>query len=368
MTVHAPCPGGRASTGASLFERRSELEQKQAGRIRIVLFVTALFFGFELFGARAAGSDVLLADAYHMLMDVFALGINLGAMYLASMRPNARFTFGLRRAEPLAALANGVLILGLCVELVRDAVADLAHHTAPKSTLMLAVASIALVVNGLSAWLIHGVMHAHASEDGHANANAADSHAHRAHRAHHAHRAHQSDSHAHSHARADVHASDHALEDGAIHRHVEGPHLNLRGAWLHLLGDALGSLAAFAAGLALRFGASPIVDPLSSFVVVGILVIGALRLIRDASLVLLEAAPPRLGVERIRARVLGQPGVTSIHALHVWSLGTGHDAISVHVVSDGSRPALGAALGDALRAELLVEYVTVQVDVFEHGA
>ena len=129
-----------------------ETERRQARRLRIVLVIIALFFLVELAGAKAANSDVLEADAYHLLMDVFALGISLGAMRIASAHPSARFTYGLRRVEPLAALLNGVLVLGVAAELVRDAVEHIAHGgQTPKSGLMLIVASGALVVNGVSA-------------------------------------------------------------------------------------------------------------------------------------------------------------------------------------------------------------------------
>jgi cation diffusion facilitator family transporter len=201
---------------------------------------------------------------------------------------------------------------------------------------MLAVATAALVVNGLSAWLLHGAMHLHAHDHGHGHGH----------------------DHGHSHA-------EHDEEDEGPHPHQHGHHLNLRGAWLHLLGDALGSFAAFGAGLAIKLGASPVVDPIASFLVVAILVAGALRLLRDAGLVLLEAAPQRLPVDKIKKVILAYPGVISVHALHVWTLGSGHDAITVHVVTDGADPRLGARLGDRLRERLNVEYVTVQVDVDE---
>jgi cobalt-zinc-cadmium efflux system protein len=316
-------------------------ERKQARRLLIVTIVIALFFVFELAGAKAARSDVLLADAYHLFMDVFALGISLGAMRVASRRPNARFTFGLRRAESVAALVNGALVLGVCVELVRDAIADLSSSVAPRPTIMLVVASAALVVNGLSAWLLHGAMHVHV-------------HAHGGH-------AHGGD---HDHGHGHEHDEDDEGHEPPAHAH----HLNLRGAWLHLLGDALGSLAAFAAGLVIRMGAPAWVDPVASFFVVAILVVGAARLLRDAGLVLLEAAPARLPVSRVRKMVLAFPGVTGLHALHVWSLGTGHDAISVHVTTTGADAALGRRLGERLRQRFAIEYVTVQVDPHEERA
>lgn len=302
-------------------------ERRQARRLFIVLVVIALFFVVELAGAKAAQSDVLEADAYHLLMDVFALGISLGAMRIAAAHPSARFTYGLRRAEPMAALFNGVLVLGVAAELVRDAVEHLASPTTPRSGLMLIVASGALVVNGISAWVLHGAMHVHG--------------------------------HGHHHHHEHDHDHDH---EGEGHAHAQGAHLNLRGAWLHLLGDALGSVAAFVAGLAIRFGASPIVDPLASFLVVAILVVGAVRLLRDAGAVLLDAAPAHLPVAKVRQALLAMDGVKDVHALHVWSLGTGHDAVSAHVIVSPDHLDVGPRAADHLREKLRVEYVTVQVE------
>ncbi len=330
--------GHEPPTSSAASEDVSEAnEKRQARRLLLVLFVIAAFFFVELFGAKAARSDVLEADAYHLLMDVFALGISLGAMRLATRRPSPRFTFGLRRVEPLAALVNGALVLGVAIELVRDALEHVAHPNMPRPGIMLIVATAALIVNGFSAWVLHGAMHGHA---GHSHGGPA----------------HAGHAHAHDHGSVDK-------DDEGHHAAAHAAHLNLRGAWLHLLGDALGSFAAFVAGLAIRYGASPIVDPLASFLVVAILVIGALRLIRDAGLVMLDAAPPRLPVARVKKAVLAHPGVTTVHALHVWSLGTGHDAVTVHVTADGADPNLGTTLGDVLRSRFNAEFVTVQVDV-----
>jgi len=345
---HAPPASAATSAAAKLDEKdkakaeaTAATEKRQARRLLLVLFVIAAFFVVELMGAKAARSDVLEADAYHLLMDVFALAISLGAMRLATARPSTRFTFGLRRVEPLAALVNGALVFGVAIELVRDSLEHLANPNTPKSGLMLIVATSALIVNGFSAWVLHGAMHG-----GHGHGHAGHSHG-----------------HGHSHAAP-------AAEDDEEGHHaaVHAAHLNLRGAWLHLLGDALGSVAAFGAGLAIRYGASPIVDPLASFLVVAILVIGGARLIRDAVLVLLDAAPPRLPVARVRKVVLAQAGVKGIHALHVWSLGTGHDAVTVHVTADGTDPDLGTRVGDVLRTKFEAEYVTVQVDVLGDNA
>jgi|GEM_PF-68483 len=342
-------------------ERRQAQEAKQARRLVIICLVVASFFVVELLGARAARSDVLEADAFHLLMDVLALVISLGSLRLARAKPTERFTYGLRRVEPLAALINGLLVFGVAVDLVHDGLAHLAEPTMPRSGLMLAVASGALVVNAFSAWLLHGAMHSHGHDRAHEHG-------------HNPKPAHASDhhhDHDHDHDQDHDHGScatphpdsvEGAFGEGP-HVPVHGHHLSVRGAWLHLMGDAMGSCAAFGAGLAIRFGASPIVDPLASFVVVAILVVGAWRLVRDAARVLLDAAPAHVAVERVRSVVLRSQGVVAIHALHVWSLGTGHDAITLHVLADASAPSdLGPRLSDVLRARFHAEYVTVQVE------
>jgi cation diffusion facilitator family transporter len=139
--------------------------------------------------------------------------------------------------------------------------------------------------------------------------------------------------------------------------------VNLRGAWLHLLGDALGSLAALVAALAVKFGSSPKADAIASFLVAGILVYGAVRLLNDAVLVLLEASPLHLSVDDVKKTVLETAGVAMLHDLHVWMLGTGHEAVTAHVSAASADPTLAARIEEALRRKYHVEYVTIQVEV-----
>lgn len=298
------------STNEPQFTKR---EAKQARRLGLVLALISVFFVIELVGAFAARSNVLKADALHLLMDVLALSMSLLAMRIAVRRPTARFTFGLRRAEPVAAIVNGTLVLLATFEIVRRAIVALHGQEAPESGLMLVIAGFALVVNGISAWVLHGAI-----------------------------------GHGHSH------AHDHA--------HGKGHDLNVRGARLHLLGDTLGSLAALVAAMIIRLGGPVAADPIASLLVAGILVLGAGRLLRDAALVLLEAAPPHLPVNVVREVIRGFEGVTGVHDMHVWSLGAGHDAIAVHVVAGKNDGHLGARLAAHLREKFKVEYVTVQVE------
>lgn len=317
----------------------SMAEKRQAKRLGWVLALVSTFFVFEFIGAVMAKSNVLKADALHLLMDVLALALSLLAMRLAVRRPTARLTYGLRRAEPVAAMINSLLVLGATVEIVRDGFEQLESDASPESGIMLVVSVLALVVNGVSAWLLHDVL-AHGTGHGHH------------HHGHHHH--HAGEEHAHGH------HPDH--ESDGLGERREGQHLNVRSARLHLMGDVLGSLAALVAALVIRMGGPVAVDPIASFVVALILVLGALRLMREAGFMLLEAAPIHLPVSAVREIVLGHPGVDRIHDLHVWTLGAGHDAITVHVCTTSNDADLGSKIARHLREKLKTEYVTVQVE------
>ncbi|HEX3345453.1 MAG TPA: cation diffusion facilitator family transporter [Polyangiaceae bacterium] len=336
-----PAPSAPAASGGF-----TPSEAKQARRLKMVLCLVGAFFVLELLGALWAESVVLQADALHLLMDVLALAVSLLAMRLAVRRPTPRFTYGLRRAEPVAAIFSALLVLGTTVGIVVEGVDALHGRASPRAGIMLAVALMALVVNGLSAWLLHDAI-------GHAHP--------------HPHDADNPDDHGPEEA-AHAAGHDHA-DDHASHRHGKshGHALNLRGAWLHLMGDALGAIAAICAALVIRYGGSPTADPIASFVVAAILLLGSLRLLRDATLVLLESAPASLPLSKIRGFILGSPGVLALHDLHVWTLGAGHEALTVHVRTNDADPAFGQKLSERIRRRLMLEYVTVQVEC-EDGA
>ena len=303
---HAHPPGGSRAGG---FTAR---EAHQAARLRLVIGLIAGFFVVELVGAIWAESIVLQADALHLLTDVLALGANLLAMRVAVRKPTPRFTYGLRRAEPMAAMAGALLVLVTTALVVAEAVHSLRERTPPRAGIMLFFAFVALLVNGCSAWLLHDAIGGHA----------------------------------------------HAHDSSKEHGHA----LNLRSAWLHMLGDALGAVTALVAGLVIRAGGPPAADAIASFLVAAILVAGSLRILFDGGLILFEAAPHHLPVATVRAIVAGFPGVVAVRHLHVWTLGGGHDAITLHVRTLSTDAALGQRLSEHLKGSLGVEYVTVQVE------
>jgi cation diffusion facilitator family transporter len=323
--------------------------------VLVVLLIMSAFFLVQLVGATWAASNVLRAEALHLSTDVAALALSYLAIRVALQRPTARFTYGLRRAEPVAAIFNALLVLSATAIVVAEAVSDLSNGAAPRADRMLYMAAVGLVVNGVAAWLIHGAIGGHAG---------------------HEHEGARGDDHDHDHVSDRDHDHDH--DHGArlvcadlSHQHLaqqvrrrgHGHTLNLRGAWLHLFGDALGSLAALVAAVAIRLGCSPIVDPVASFVVAAILVYGGVRLLRDAVLILLEASPPHLSVDDVRRTVLATPGVAELHDLHVWTLGAGHEAVTAHVSASTPDHTLAGRVEDVLRRRFHVEYVTIQVEI-----
>ena len=200
----------------------------QSRRLWIVLTITAVFMLAEVVGGILANSLALLADAGHMLADVSALALSLVAMRLAQRPPSSEHTFGYVRMEILAALVNGATLLGISVWIGWEAWERLQAPPEVNGPLMMAVAGVGLVVNFIGAGMLH------------------------------------------------VHARD---------------NLNIRGAYLHVLGDLLGSIGAIGAGaVILLTGWNPI-DAIASILIAGLILVGAWRLVREATEVLLEMAP-----------------------------------------------------------------------------
>ena len=270
-------------------------------RLALVLALSALYLVAEVAGGLWTGSLALLADAGHMLADVGALALALFAFWLADRPAGAARTFGWRRFEILAALANG-LVLGLvAIGVGLEAVERLATPRPVLGLPAFAVASGGLAVNLAGMWLLRG---------------------------------------------------------------GRERSLNLRGAWLHLLGDALGSLAAMASGLAIWAFDWRVADPLASLAIAGLVLRSAWSLLRETVDVLLEAAPPHLDVDELRAALGAEPGVASLHDLHVWTITSGLVSLSCHVHctpgADGH--AVLVRLQALLRQRFDIHHATLQIE------
>ena len=243
----------------------------QSRRLWIVLGLTATFMVAEVVGGILSNSLALLADSGHMLADVGALALSLVAMRLMRRPPSPERTFGYVRMEILAALANGATLLVISGWIVWEAWERLAAPPEVDGPLMMGVAGVGLIVNVVGA----GMLHTHAHEN-----------------------------------------------------------LNIRGAYLHVLGDLLGSIGAIGAGaLILLTGWTPI-DAIISIVIAGLILLGAWRLVKEATRVLLEMAPPHVGMEGVLQDLKSISNLHDVHDLHVWTLTSGFVALSGHGVLD----------------------------------
>ena len=251
---------------------RPALERGAEGkRLKWVLVITGLFMVAEVVGGVISHSLALLADAGHMFTDVGALALSLVAMRLAQRPPSERKTYGYVRLEILAALVNGATLLLIAGLIIFEAWQRLRDPVEIDAVVMLSVAVLGLAVNVVGAWLLH--------------------------------------SHAHD-------------------------NLNVRGAYLHVLGDLLGSVGAIGAGIIiLTTGWAP-ADPIISVIIALLILFSSWRLVREAADVLLEAVPAHIEMDEVLADLRGIEGLEDVHDVHVWTLTSGFVALSAHGVID----------------------------------
>jgi len=266
----------------------------------IALFLTGTFMVAEVVAGVLAGSLALLADAGHMLTDAAALGLSLFAMWFARRPPTPEKTYGYLRLEILAALVNGAALIVISGLIVWEAWERLGAPRIIDARLMMVVAALGLAVNLFAARLLH--------------------------------------------------------------RHVRGS-LNVRGAYLHVLGDILGSVGTLGAGAVIVLTGWTPADPLVSIGIALLILISAWRLVREATDILLEAAPPHVDVSEIVQSLASIPNLHDVHDLHVWSLTSGFIAMSGHGVLDDPRHQAQVLAEISRRMQRLgIEHVTFQLE------
>ena len=248
---------------------RAPLRAESRRRLSLVLGITAAVMVAEAVGGWLAHSLALLADAGHMLADVAALGLSLVVAHLAQRPATAERTFGLLRLEIVAALVNGAALLAISLGIALEAYHRFGAPQPVRGALLLGVAAVSLVANAAGAAILH-----------------------------------------------------------RGHRHS----LNQRGAYLHVVGDVLGSAGALAAGAIILATGWVQADPLIS-VLIALLILGsAWRLVKESTAILLEAAPAHIPLADVHDCIASIPGVASVHDLHVWTVTSGVIAMSGHLV------------------------------------
>lgn len=270
-------------------------------KLSVVLVLTAVYMIAEAVGGWVSGSLTLLADAGHMLTDVAALALALLAVWFGSRPATSRKTFGYYRLEIVAALVNGVALILISMLIIYEAVQRWSSPPVVKSNLMITVAAGGLIVNLICAWILHG--------------------------------------------RHDI-------------------DLNIRGAWLHVMSDALGSVAAIVAGLVMWFYGWYIADPFFSILIALLIVWSSWALIRESTNVLLEGTPSHINLAAVEAAILETSGVSDVHDLHIWTITSGRDALSAHVIHSQTTQAseLLRDLRAKLQAQFGVDHLTIQME------
>lgn len=270
-------------------------------RLSVTLALVATYLIAEVVGGLWAGSLALLADAGHMFSDMGALALSLFAIWLAQRPSSVERTFGYHRVEILAALANGVALVAVALLILREAVERL---SAPREVLgapMLIVAVGGLFINLAGLWMLHG---------------------------------------------------------------GKDSSLNVRGAWLHVLSDTLGSVGVIAAAfLVWAFGWTR-ADPIASIAIALLVIFASWNLIRETVGVLMESAPGHIDVEEVRRALCETRGVLSIHDLHVWTITSGFVSLSCHIESSHQLPdhELLSTIQELLRERFGIDHVTIQIE------
>ncbi|MFD7839056.1 cation diffusion facilitator family transporter [Streptomyces sp. NPDC059761] len=223
----------------------------------------------QVVGSLLSGSLALLADAAHSLTDAVGVSLALGAVTLAQRAPTPRRTFGFYRVEIFSAVLNALLLLGIFVWVLYTAIRRFSEPVEVKGGLMFGVAVVGLAANCVGLWLLRD-------------------------------------------------AKEHSL--------------NLRGAYLEVLGDALGSIAVIIGGLVILLTGWEAADPIASIVIGLLIVPRAYGLLSEAAHVLLEATPQDMDLADVRRHLLQEPGVLAVHDLHAWTVTSGMPVLTAHVV------------------------------------
>ena len=270
--------------------------------LRITLMLTAAILVAEAVGGYLSNSLALLADAGHMLTDVLALALAYLALGFATRPPTESKTYGWYRLEVLAALVNGVTLVVMSLFIFREAYERFFEPPDISTGMMLVVAAIGLVANAAGLAFLSG----------------------------------------------------------------HGGSLNMRGAYLHVLGDLLSSAAVVAGGIFMWATGNYLVDPILSVLIGVVIIASAYRLLRESVDVLLEAIPSGMELEDVGKAIAEVAGVVGVHDLHVWSLTSGMNAMSCHVevrtTTLSESDALLGRINELLRREFSITHTTIQME------
>lgn len=269
-------------------------------KLGLILSLTVLYMIAEIAGGFLTNSLALFADAGHMLGDFTALTMSFMATYIVAKPASNQKTYGYYRTEIIVALINGLLLIGVAVFIIHEGIMRALSPPEVKAPLMIIIASGGLVINLIGLLVLHSSIK---------------------------------------------------------------QNLNIKGAFLHIMGDTLGSLGTIIAGIVIYFYKFYYADLIISFIIAVLISYSALKLIKESCNILLEGTPKNLDIDEIKQSVLELPEVIRVHELHVWSISQQRVALSVHVVSDhhNSQDIL-CRVDRLLREKFNIHHLTIQVE------
>ncbi|KAB7705522.1 cation diffusion facilitator family transporter [Bacillus aerolatus] len=277
---------------------------KQALKLSFLLIAT--YMVIEVIGGILTNSLALLSDAGHMLSDAAALGLSYLALKFGEKEATLSKTFGYKRFEILAAFINGLTLLAISIYIFLEAYKRVLAPPEVMSKGMLIVSVIGLMVNIVAAYILM--------------------------------------------------------------KGDKDENLNVRSAFLHVLGDLLGSVGAIAAALMIMFFGWNLADPIASVIVAILIIISGVRVTKDSFHILMEGVPDNLDVTQIKQALLALPGVKDVHDLHVWAITSNFPALSCHVVIepniDGQSVLLSAQ--KKLHDQFHIDHTTIQIDLADN--
>jgi cobalt-zinc-cadmium efflux system protein len=272
-------------------------------KMKFAVILTVGILLLELVGGILTNSLALLSDAGHVFADVFALGLSWAALALSGLPPNQRKTYGYFRAEVLAAVTNGVTLFLVALWIFYEAIGRINSPMPVKSKEMFLIATVGLVVNLIVLLKLKG-----------------------------------------------------AKEES----------LNIKSAFLHVLGDMLSSVGVIAGGIIMLVTKFYIVDPIISILIGLIILRGAIGVIRECSDILLEGVPQNIQLNEVEKVLKHITGVVDIHDLHVWSISKAHPALSAHVVVEEQTTHSTKEILDEIQAQVMknfnIEHITIQFE------
>ncbi|HKP69145.1 MAG TPA: cation diffusion facilitator family transporter [Pyrinomonadaceae bacterium] len=292
------------TTGSHHEHSHGRRSDRALGRLKLALGLTFFYMIAEAVGGWLSNSLALIADAGHMLTDVAAMSLTLFAIWFASRPATSKKTYGYYRLEILAAFVNGIALVLLSIWVIIEAFSRWSAPEAIAGTEMTLIAAGGLVVNVIAAFLLH-----------------------------------------------------------SEHKHD----LNMRGAFLHVIGDLLGSVAAIVAGGLILLYGWVWADALSSVLISVIIILGAWRLILDSVNVLLEGTPRHISLSAVETSIIETPGVAGVHDLHVWTISSGIDALSAHINHDDSvsHSELLQIVRNKLHDRFGIDHLTIQMETLD---